>query len=340
MSVDCLPASVIQALQGLSFSERLSEYKYKIAAVLFDMATGEVVSSASNGLPKLLENVLEPQDILGDSGPTIHAEEMVMQQCPIPTKGLAIAVTDPLCPNCMKSVLSSGIDAIYVAASGFDHGIWYNSGDEQGILRSRYFKDVSLALAKANGCPVFIFNDQTGNIKQVLHQKSSTGADQKLFKAIAVEDKTSINAVLDSKEDSFACAMGERAGKAYFVYSQEDYIRGMNDQVAKDIRDRFKDVPLGLRYRLMVDPLSGILSAAHYFGLKLKNHSVYISEIPTSRCLINAIGNGISSYVLASDDARSEKSMNTLEALAVLEEKAGIKYSVLKPEKLGEFLQV
>lgn len=292
--------------------QNLGDFKYDISACLFDDdLTIKIVTR--NNLPPVFEKVFLPKDKIGDSGPTIHAEIFALQSG-VSCEGLSVAITDPPCPNCTKQLIMSGIKNIYILEAGFSQGMWYNSVDESRVARKRYFHEVSLALAKYAGLGVFVI-----------------GADGRIVETLCtyVEKKPSMSG---ANSASYAFIKKDET-RLY-----EQYTYGMDSKAAAGIRAKFEDVDDGLRYRLMIDPLSHLLSHCARHGKNLAEQEIYISEIPTSRCIVNAVGSGVKrlsvpqkyqTYYAASSDGFdgndiSQKTASALQALNLLAQKGVI----------------
>ncbi len=325
-------STVYQQLQDVKNAPTLLDYKYNIAAVLFNEGTQVVISAARNDLPESFNGVFPPTEEIGDSGTTIHAEILCLDGAKALVEGASIMVTDPLCPNCMKSVIAAGVKKIYITEDGFTQGNWYNSADENGVERQRYFDDVSLKLAAYAGVQVCKIGGKGG--EDVSCDIIQPQEKPPMSKARVEEyDAGTLSAMVCNAQDrgrpyAVAIANGPKQ-RRYIVMASESYVPGMSDEKAQNIREHFKDVPGGLRYRLKVDALSSILSACAYFGFSLSGEQVYISEIPTSRCIVNAIGAGVKHFGLAHKEALSQKSKYALDAFYKLETHGIVKASVI-----------
>lgn len=315
-------STVYQQLQDVKNAPTLLDYKYNIAAVLFNEETQVAISAARNDLPESFNGVFLPTEEIGDSGATIHAEILCLDGAKALVESASIMVTDPLCPNCMKSVIAAGVQKVYIAEDGFTHGNWYNSADENGVNRQRYFDDVSLKLAAYAGVQVCKIGGNSGeNVSCDILQPQEKPPMSKA--RVEEYDAATLSAVVGKAKErgspyAVAIANGPKQ-RRYIVMATESYVPGMSDEKAENIREHFADVPGGLRYRLKVDALSSVLSACAFFGFSLNGEQVYISEIPTSRCVVNAIGAGVKHFGLAHKEALSQKSKYALAAFAKLE---------------------
>lgn len=330
-------SAVYQQLQDVKNAPTLLDYKYNIAAVLFDEEAQVVNSAARNDLPESFNGVFPPTEEIGDSGATIHAEILCLDGAQCLVKGASLMVTDPLCPNCMKSVIAAGVQKIYIAEDGFSHGNWYNSADENGIKRQRYFDEVSLRLAAYAGVQVCKISG--GNVScEVIQQQETAPHSKAKIEAYDPKKMSEILHEAHSKAVPFAVSIANsQKGGRHIVMATEGYSLGMSDEKAENIRERFDDVPGGLRYRLKVDALSSLLSACAYSGLSLSGEQVYVSEIPTSRCIVNAIGAGVKYFGLAHKEALSQKSKHALNAFDKLESCGIVTASVIK--EIAVFLE-
>lgn len=318
----------------LSHTKRADDYKYNIAAVLYNPETGKILAKAKNDIPTCFHSIIDHDIELGDSGSTIHAEISVLSMSPVPTQGMALVVTDPLCPNCMKMIISAGISRILVYEKGLTKGYWYNSNDEVDVPRKKYFDDVSLVFAKQAGVEVLVVNEAGELVNFLLPKKQVEWQTQTIMRRVAdhkiLEDYT--DAI--KKQPHAITVVEDQDGVAHVVITVEEYTKGMNADIEASIRSKF-DV---LRYRLKLDALSHMLSFCAAKNLRLRNSPVYISEIPTSRCIVNAVGAGVGSFGLATMDAQSEKSKNALLALDTLKKHGLIKAAQIS--KIQQFLDI
>lgn len=303
---------IVQSLVEKRAESGVTEFKYNISACLFNDSRAIQVT-ARNDFPAVLAAAFSADDQIGDSSPTIHAEIFAMQSG-LACGGLSIAITAPPCPNCTKQLIMSGIHNIFILESGFKTGLWYNSVDEGGVPRKRYFDDLSLVLAKHAGLGVFVINDE--------------GQIVKTMAEFDLHDKNAVR----MNSANYACSTSMK-GEETRLYEQFTY--GMDSQKAEAIREKFSDVPGGLRYRLMIDPLSHLLAYCAKYGKNLKSKSVHITEIPTSRCIVDAVGAGVERISVPieyqhfytqceagiDEEALSTKTAHALRALHTLENK-------------------
>lgn len=321
------------------------QYKYQITASISDPQNNQEIARTGNFLPDCLAAHYGFKDQIGDSGPTMHAEIACLARLPIgiSSKGKVLSVTDPLCPNCMKSVIAAGVQEIRIDHKGFDEGIWYNSTDEAGIARRRYFDDVSLVMAQAAG--IHVVKLDKDNSPVVLSPSNTAPlSDEHLF----VEPYNGKIAIQEAQQGdvSFACSIvHNRQDDRFSIIANESYTPGMDDQIAENIRAGFASSGHDLRYRLMIDPLTHLLAGLSKYGLHLVKKRVYVSEIPTSRCIINAIGAGVTGFIFPKSLAlatnlRSEKSKTAYAALQELQSKSIISVDFIEAEKINDFLYI
>lgn len=292
------------------------DFKYNISACLFDDDL-DIKIATRNNLPQVFKGIFDFKDKIGDSGPTVHAEIFALQSG-LKCAGLSIAITDPPCPNCTKLLIMSGIKNVYILESGFTHGLWYNSVDENDVARRRYFDEVSLALLKHAGLGVFKIKHNDQGV-EILSEPDSVSAHRK-----------------HTDNANYAFIKNEMSGETRLY---EQYTYGMSAEKAENIRASFKDVAGGLRYRLMIDPLSHLLAHSAQRGKTLASQTVHITEIPTSRCIVNAVSAGVvhlfvpqeyelhykEIYENVSPSDLSKKTVDALNALKVLEGKGAVK---------------
>ena len=316
-------------------------YKYAIAALIYGFEKDIGAHSLylrRNGLPPVLQGRVEPDAHLGDSGPTVHAEtRLIAEHGGVSLMGRGVRVSDPPCPNCMKALIGAGLSQVLIASHGFDHGVWYNSVDEMGIKRARYFHEVSCVLAKAAGVEVLRISSD-GSVEDTLVAKPSKQVDKLGF--AHVEDLSEVGAAGEAFKENRSFWEGypyavsivhDPSGKRSLLITREQYLGAMDEGGAREIRRGFEDQG-SLRYRLMLDPLSGLLSAAAAYGLSLAGQSPYVSELPTARCIVNALDADIAGLRLASLIPQSEKGEQSRIALEMLQKISALYVKESAPE--------
>lgn len=326
---------------ALETGPEIAGYKYAIAASVYDpqgRPYPKPLYLRRNGLPPLLQGKIEPNAHLGDSGPTVHAEtRLIAEHGGVKLAGKGVMVSDPPCPNCMKAMIGAGISEVLILSHGFDHGIWYNSVDEAGIKRACYFQDVSVLLAQQAGVAVSRVS-AAGKVEEVLSPQNNDAVDNLGYAHVEK---------LDSLKQAQACFDANRgfwqghphaaslstdpAGNLHLLITREQYLGNMTHAKAQALRDRFEGQG-GLRYRLMLDPLSGLLSAAAAYGLSLAGQTPYVSELPTARCIVNALDGDITGLRLASLTPQSEKGQQSLIAMEALQKISALSVTESAPE--------
>ena len=265
---------------------------YKIAAKLHLVDKDGSVISYSRPNIKLdtLKPALDKDGTIGGASDTIHAETAVIMGAPV-TDGGDLFVTDPLCPNCMKNTIESGIRNIFIDERGFEKK-WYKN-------RQDYFDHISLPMAELAGLCVYAVNPETQSINKI----SNAPPKQKVSQSHPIRlSSVSGNARLhdfinDSRktftELPFALAIGrDKSGRPILIEACEDYPPGLNQDMT-DILDKMQHFNKGDKYRIKNDPVTRLMMAASRFGISFRGSHMYCSHLPSARCQVNAVGYGL-----------------------------------------------
>ena len=122
----------------------------KVAACFFGHTKNKEFfsRSSSNFHPKSLEIEIKQGKRFGKKSGYIHAElGAILKQKEGWAHGASIAITDPPCPNCMKSIDEAGITAVYIDHKGFEKDFF--------LRRLSDFHHMSLNIAEMSGISVF-----------------------------------------------------------------------------------------------------------------------------------------------------------------------------------------
>lgn len=260
---------------------------HKVGALISGTdANGDTYKIArSNFWPPLLEKHIGRDQKLGNASTTVHAEISVLFQAPA-TEGSALYVTDLPCPNCAKVVAEARLKTVYID----DH----THHTPLGQKMKPYFEMVSLPILDAAGIEVFELNTQKRSItplatpskrklvpieRPVQHiPLESAQVNEQHFLALVKEQPADIPFASCYAKSSlgnyvYLCATAHRsigltAGQA------------MNIEAAQD------------KYTPYLKPLNRLLLTASRYGLKIDDHFLYSSQVPTSREFVNLIGAG------------------------------------------------
>lgn len=135
-------------VQANDYAQAHSKHKNNAVGCVFKLADDSEIVSANEWLD-FLDPTRDIKIKIGGSSPSKHAEPTGLAKAAQEgksTKGAALIITDPLCPNCMNAVISAGITDIYILDDGFERD-WYKR-------RSPHFDETSLQMAANAGVKV------------------------------------------------------------------------------------------------------------------------------------------------------------------------------------------
>ena len=266
----------------------------KVAACAFHPAHPEAAPVASiNTRPDIFKDHFAWDARVGSSSQFIHAELSALLKFGGPMRGAHLCVTDPFCPNCAKNLAEAGVRAIYIDHKGFQKDFIARNGDE--------FKSMSMLIAEKAGISVFEVNRKAGTVTPILDQHAQTRPTTSAIEFFDVDD----GMTLEDATRTFKQRLGARETWALaFIKEQDGSTKGMLVFEAlppgitpEDYKIRGTDTG---KYRFPVDPLTRLLLNARRMGFTLVERRVMSARVPSSRALVNALGMGISSLLLAS----------------------------------------
>ena len=178
---------------------------------------------------------------------------------PIGWESLAITITDPPCPNCMKNLVDAGVHSIFVDSKGFKKDFYER--------RQFDFKLMSMKLARLAGIAVYHLN-RKGNIVHLL-------SNYPIYKRIKTPKKRF--STLDLKTDIFKFKDSVKTVRAYatnalgkriLLQSCETLPDGMT---AREEERLLGDERLSHRYSFKNFPLLSLLIIAARKGLQVQS---------------------------------------------------------------------
>lgn len=289
---------------------------HKIAATLCGRDTQNLpfIISRTNFWPGALDSIPRTTWI-GNSSGWIHAETAAIFRC-TRTEGADLYVTDPLCPDCMKNVLTAGIRAVYIDIAGYAKP--YAVRDGHTII------EMSHRMAHHAGVPVYMVDSTAGQITCLNDLRDdvipSPAADHTPLGPIvsAGEERGFAAHVLHLRDDwsdqdfATACALTP-AGQIAFLTVTPDIIPGHAGKPNMMVEGKHDFVQTSLMRLLLT---------ARRLGLRLIMDSVTCANGPSSRDLVNFIGAGGRQIRILSAqksrDAASRTALSLLETNKIL----------------------
>ena len=288
----------------------------KVAATLIGQRRNGTAycTSRTNYWPPEIEQHFGREIKIGNASGTVHAETACILHSPY-TYGASLCVTDPFCPNCAKNMAEAGICAIYIDHKGFKKDF--------ARRRGHHFRAMSMELCAKAGIAIYELNRKQKQITPILEIDPGYTAPQDNPPAFQTRDKLSLNDFIANQHivhgaAKFACAQGDDDGKPLYVGTGFHPVIGFTSTNADDLYTIAN--PPG-KYSFIQEPVNRLLMAAARHGLILDKNSLYCSQVPTARELVNCVGAGITH--LAAGDSGQARDDNALEALNQLES-AGI----------------
>ncbi len=288
----------------------------KVAACAFHPAHPEAAPVASmNMRPETLKAHFPWDARIGASSQFIHAELAALLRFSGPLRGAHICVTDPFCPNCAKNLAEAGVRSIYIDHKGFQKDFIARNGDE--------FKTMSMLIAEKAGISVYEVNRKAGTVTPLSAQSALTRPAMGGIEFFDIEDGMTLEAAMAM----FRTRLGAReTWSLAFVEEADGAPRGILVFEAlppgitpEDFRTRQGDTG---KYRFPIDPLTRLGLAIKRMNMTLRDKRVGCARVPSSRALVNAMGMGISSLLLASSladhDVSGPVALETLKAKGIL----------------------
>lgn len=251
----------------------------KIAA---GISSNSVITLSANIKPQRLRFFEEGTRFGGASG-YLHAETSCIFLTP-KTDGANLYVTDPFCPNCAKNIAEAGIKNIFVDHKGFAKDFAKRRGGD--------FENMSMKICDAAGINIYeVHRKDKWIIPILVHptdflakqdnpvETSQTQIDShKEFKAY-------IKMVMDRRDFDYPYAIGYGQGHILLVQQHLSIGYVQNSVDSNILQPKNK-------YSYYLEPLNRLLISARRYGLALDMNYLFVSQHPTPREIINAIGAG------------------------------------------------
>ena len=269
----------------------------KVAATLFNHDTS---LSLTNDWPPAIVQKLGTDQRIGDSSGTVHAEVNCLLHSTFAAQGASLAITDPCCPNCAKSIAEAGIKEVYIDHKGFEKDFATRRGDE--------FQDMSLRILAHAGITIYEVSRKLNHIR-ILHKPDEgyippedNPIEIRPSRATAsLETLMQTARLVKIKHLRWGCALATNGhGKLWTLVASTHPAVGYT-QAAMDIKDG--------KYDFMLEPVNRILMGAAKSGLKLEPNMMWLSSLPTPREMVNIVAAGMKAvYIGDMDLAKKETS--------------------------------
>lgn len=305
------PDAVFSAMQHAVDCVHLSEHPVnKISACLFSPFEKREELSSTNIRPAQLRNEFALNERIGISSQYLHAETATLFQSHASTDGMAIAVTDPFCPNCAKNMAEAGIRSIFIDSKGLDKDFAKRRGPD--------FESMSLTIALKAGINVFIVNRKEQSITPVINPPHTTRPSPSGIEFFDIDPNDTLSNILKEflerlPEQPFTIGFTTdlKTKKRIGILAIESLPPGFTPE---HYQDSLK--PHEGKYRYPIDPLNKLLFALKRQGMQLDNDTLASSHTPSSRALVNAVGFGTKEILIGKDTPEHDPyARSALEAL-------------------------
>lgn len=277
----------------------------KIAATLFKNGLG---LSKTNDWPVPIIEKLGQDTRIGDSSGTIHAELNCLFHAPFPTEGASLAITDPCCPNCAKSIAEAGVNKVYIDHKGFLKDFAVRRGDE--------FQDMSLRILAHAGISIYEVIRKENKLRLIYEPDADyIPPEENPIEIRPCRASLSTATLLQTaklvrvKHERWACALAtDSHGKIWTLVASAHPAIGYThaDMARKDGK-----------YDFILEPINRILMGAARNGLHISRDHVWCSVLPSPREMVNLVGSGFQKIYVG--DNQAAKKAESLAAKDVLE---------------------
>ncbi|MDD3020497.1 MAG: deoxycytidylate deaminase [Alphaproteobacteria bacterium] len=270
----------------------------KVAACLFNQ---EKSLTRTNEWPAAIFDKIGTTRI-GDSSGTIHAEVNCLLHFEDRTDGTEIAITDPCCPNCAKSIAESGIKTVYIDHKGFLKDFAIRRGNE--------FQDMSLSIMAHAGISIYEINRKEKKIGIIYQPEQGYIPPEdnpiEIIKQIIPATPDSFQNLIDNvriKHPSWGCAFAtNQVGEIFSLVASSHAAVGFSQERFEKEGQPSPQAIDGKKYSFYLSPLNRLLFGAAKHGLKLMETYIWTSVTPTSRELVNLVGAGYKTLAIGDID--------------------------------------
>ena len=288
----------------------------KVAATLIghDRDGTPYCTSRTNHWPPAIEQHIGRAAKIGDASGTIHAETACILQSPY-TYGASLCITDPFCPNCAKNMAEAGITAIYIDHKGFDKDF--------ARRRGHHFAAMSMEICSKAGIAIYELNRKQAVITPIQDiDPAYTPPQDAPFTLTPGADQSFSDFIADQAAAhdpaKFACAVAYAGDVAYYLGASFHPVIGYTTASADDL---YTITNPPNKYSFIQEPVNRLLMTAARHGLVLAKDSLYCSQVPTARELVNCVGAHITHIRIGDrETARDDDALTALNQL----EQAGI----------------
>lgn len=292
----------------------------KIAATLF---TEDWALSRTNFWPQPILDKIGMKKRIGSSSGTVHAETACILDAPGATKGAALCVTDPFCPNCAKNIAEAGIKTIYIDHKGFDKDFFKR--------RSDHFDSMSMRICEKAGISVYQLWRKEERLVPIIETDADfTPVDDSPVDMERIESADDKNfryyieraSEKHSRRKFALCFAEDTFGATYVLFVRAHVVRGYSLLNKNDVRA--VEHPES-KYSFIQEPVNRLLMTLARRGLSIINGFFYCSQVPTSREQVNIAGADIPRISIG--DLTKSRDAEGLRAMKLLSQAGIIRYT-------------
>lgn len=264
--------------------------------------------SRTNCWPSAIEQAFGRETRIGGSSGTIHAETACVIAASAPTKGAALFVTDPPCPNCVKNIAEAGVKTLYIDHKGFDKDF--------ALRRGHHFEHMAMKICERAGISVYVVHRKEKKLVSILEIPADFKPVQEKPIRIETVESADENAfaqkISETKnfygDEPFALCFARGASGVSMISAQPHPTLGFTSATMEE--------PEG-KYSFIMEPVNRLIMAAARYGLKIDPAFLYSSRVPTAREQINMLGANLNALYV--DDLASSRDENGLQAMNALQ---------------------
>lgn len=289
------PYAAMQA--AVDIVSKSSHSTSKVAATLLK---GDFAISCTNFWPDPILKAFGPDQDIGNSSGTVHAEVATIFKATFPTQDAELYVTDPVCPNCAKNIVEAGIKEVKIDHKGFEKS-WFTN-------RSEEFDTLSMQIFKKAGVSVYKLWRKERRMESLYEApaKLFVPEDSPVYTGPIVAPASPSHAVLAGliregqqfyQGRPFAAAIVKDGLSQYFtLIASAHAVTGYNMSLAEDVAR--VEAQKREKYSLQQEPVNRLMIHIARHGYQLCEGFLYASHVPTSREQVNMVGADIKTIII------------------------------------------
>lgn len=248
-------------------------------------------SAHTNTCPHEIQEIIKIKGRIRERSGYIHAELNALMGCKPGWQSLALTVTDPPCPNCMKNIVDAGVTSVFIDAKGFKKDFYQRRRFEFDLISKR--------IAKFAGISLYVLNRKKNEIHPILldQEISEVAVDQERWELFP--DNLNQQELLKKKglQKSVTAYVQDLSSKRYLACSSETLPGNMSQEEADAL---LSDSRLSKRYNFKNFPILSIILLSLRKGFLLDKEIFHLNFEPSSLDLVYIIAFGIEKISLSS----------------------------------------